>query len=127
LPRVVRFRNWLKNNLFFKEILILILEGYIEFLIAHYLNMHLLIKNTVGDLFAILFTFSTMFLCYIFVPGAIIYVIIKDVEVLNEINFKKRWGALYEETKPTVSGRLFTLFFIVRRALFLASCFFMMD
>jgi hypothetical protein len=126
-PKVVKFRNWLNNGIFFQEIIKLILEGYIEFLIAHYLNMHLLISSTVGDFFTIIFSFSTMFLCYIFVPGAIIYVIIEDVEVLNELDFKKRWGALYDEAKPTVSGRLFTLFFIMRRALFLGSCFFMMN
>jgi hypothetical protein len=87
--------------------------------------MNLLIKNTVGDFFTIIFTFTTMFLCYIFVPGAIIYVLKQDMEVLNDIKFKKMWGALYEETKLSLSGRIYSLIFILRRALFLAICFFM--
>ena len=126
--KVQKLRSKYSKSLFFSEILSIVMEGYIEFLIAQYLNLSLPLDSKTGEVISLIFTFSTMFLTWIFVPVVIFWTMAQSEDTLREKSFQEKWGPIYEGLNLRKSGSLgYPLIFILRRIIFLGVCFFLQE
>ena len=87
------------KKLFFTEILVLIIEGYIELLLAAFMNISApqghpenIRSNHIIDAILLLTTL-------VIVPATLIMILSKPFEVLKTNEFKEKFGALYEDLR----------------------------
>mmetsp|Transcript_24944 Transcript_24944/g.38740 ORF Transcript_24944/g.38740 Transcript_24944/m.38740 type:complete len:353 (+) Transcript_24944:2718-3776(+) len=115
-----------KKTLFFNDILILALEGYLEFLICGYLNLQQPLIDTSFtaerlSLFISLFCFATALLLPVAFFTALVYF---DTSKFRTKSFSQKFGVLIEgvRTQDKVSLSYF-LIFMIRRLLFFMIAF----
>ena len=72
------------NALFYNEILLLMMEGYMEFLIAGYLNYDKPIcdDNASGEKIAIVVSYLCLMTTLVIVPGAMIYILNEKLDII---------------------------------------------
>jgi hypothetical protein len=115
------------RHLILKDILLLIIEGFMEFQISSQLLLvapeDYIERNKHMYRAAIFFMIVTIVL----LPCLLLYVIAKPFETLKQEKFKQVWGALYEDIrlKDSKSPLFNTLVFIVRRLIFIQIGFFL--
>lgn len=86
------------DQIFYSEIILLVIEGYMEFVVSFYLQ--------VTSEQAEWYWFSAILgiLLFILFPGLIIWVARKGKDILLSQIFKTKWGALYFELKVDDPG-----------------------
>ena len=112
----------IKGELFFGMLLELTLEGYLEFAINGYVNLTNFSIKFLGDIFGLTMSCFCVFMDAIFLPFVILWInIFKNKYDLRKKSFKERWGVIYEGYKYNNKyKRLYTLYFVARRMLFVA-------
>ena len=112
----------IKGELFFGMLLEVTLEGYLEFAINGYVNLTNFSIKFLGDIFGLTMSCFCVFMDAIFLPFVILWInIFKNKYDLRKKSFKERWGVIYEGYKYNNKyKRLYTLYFVARRMLFVA-------
>ncbi len=72
------------------------IEAILEWTICIYLNLEKPIYNTSGEILSIIVSVYAFALIYIFIPASMVYVYTKDPELLENKEFKDKWGSIYE-------------------------------
>ena len=71
------------------------IEAEFEMLICGYLQMKDPLTTTWGELFSSFCAFCGVVTALVAFPGAIIYVLRQEIDVLSETRFEKTWGPVY--------------------------------
>lgn len=121
----VKIREFLLKRLFWVEILYLMIEAEFEMLIAGYLQMKDPLTTTWGELFSSFLAFCGTVVSIVAFPGAIIYMLRQDVDVLSETRFEKTWGPIYEGLRMKSKWTLaYYLVYTVRRIIYIFIVFY---
>ena len=114
----------LSQGMFFNEILELIVDAYMEWLIAGKLNYDLTSTRYGGDIAGNFSTFLALLLCLVFFPIILIKQMYKPLTEINSVEYQNRYGMLTEDIKTTL--KLYSNYFSVwagRRIAFLMIAF----
>jgi len=104
------------------------LEGYIELLIAGYINYYFSLDSTNGEVGASYLAYYCLIVSLIIMPMVMIYIIMQDSETVRSGNFSDKWGVLYEGLKTESRWQYASNgIFMLRRLLFIMICFLLMD
>ena len=113
----------MKANLFFSEIIAIMLEGYLEFLIACSLNLQAPLYSMSGEVFSTILGFLLGFIAFLALPGVLIWLQTKNLEHRSK-DFDRKWSGFYEGLRPSSKSSLaFNLMYIGRRVVYIALCF----
>ena len=108
------------SELFFSEILVMSIEGFIELYIAGYLNYNKPLDTTFGEIHAHYLGYVLLFLGFFFMPSALIWVYIQDRETLEQEDFEKMWGPCYADISLRNNWtRAYYIIYIARRFVFI--------
>jgi hypothetical protein len=116
------------NYVFFYSILVISIEGNLEFLICAYLNIY---YNNYwdfsGDRYSVVVAYIGLFASFFLIPAAIIKLFTQDTKTLRkDKSLMERFGPLTHELKLRDRWDLsFFAFFWMRRLVFVATAFFM--
>lgn len=103
----------------FGEIIAILLEAYMEFSIAGYLQLQEPLNTMNGEYAGLAVSLIGLFLILVAIPLAFLFVLTRDREMLLDLKFEERWGALYEGLKMTSRWEYaFFLIFVTRRIIF---------
>lgn len=104
------------------------LEGYIELLIAGYINYYFSLDSTNGEVGASYLAYYCLIVSLIIMPIVMIYIIMQDSETVRSENFSDKWGVLYEGLKTESRWQYASNgVFMLRRLLFIMICFLLID
>ena len=121
-----KWQEYLKKKLIYKEILLISIEGYLEFLIAGYLNWEVpfgeskksgeIVSNVAGKL--------SLLTTFIFIPCLYIWLLTKELKMFKYTPFREKWGEMYEGVKTKSKACLaFYFIFILRKIVFVLIAF----
>ena len=117
-----KFYEKIKQNMFFNEILIIIIEGYIEFLFAGILIFQVPENNQDNNIVLIGIGSLYLIVCIVVIPIIFIWILHQKLEFLKSEEFEKRWGALIENIRLNCKINVTNyLFFCMRRILFISA------
>ena len=114
------------NALFFNEILLLLIEGYMEFLIAGYLGFDKPIcgNETLGEKITVVVSYFCLIMTLLLVTWAMIYLLSEKLKIIQSVKFKKSYGSMYEGIKTDSKFRVAYYFvFVLRRMMFCVIAF----
>ena len=121
-----KYYEKLYSMLFFSEMLQLMLEGFMEFSTAGYLNIRQPIFTTGAEIMSYYYAMVVIgMMAFAMAIGVMVIYKAKRPEDLNDPEFKKTYGVYYEGIRTT--NRLeasFNLMMMVRRVIFLCLAFF---
>ena len=110
----------MKKRLFFNEIINILIEGYLEFLIAGILNFRAPLDTMNGEITSTIMGFIVLILALIALPGCAIYVLCQDLQKVNTEEFRQKWKPLVEPIKTKNRWTLaFMVVYIFRRIAYL--------
>jgi len=91
------------------------LEGYIEFAVASFINLHLFHWITISDIFNSVACIAGLALT-VSLPPFVLWFLVKNRGKLNQKDNKQKFSSLYEGLeKQNVWGLYFTFLFLVKR------------
>jgi len=91
------------------------LEGYIEFAVASFINLHLFHWITISDIFNSVACIAGLTLT-VFLPPFVLWFLVKNRGKLNQPENKQKFSSLYEGLeKQNVWGLYFTFLFLFKR------------
>jgi hypothetical protein len=106
------------KTLFYMEILIILIEGYLELIIATFLQ----IQSNIVKYYWISFFISIVI--FVIMPMIIFYIITRKQECLEHAHIKDKFGAFYAQFKTDNRGNLIYYFmFFLRRFVFCMAVF----
>ena len=114
----------------YTDIILLFIEGYIEFCIAGYLQYGNTEVNTdlSGEKVSIYFGNGSIIMALIIIPLGFCYMLSRGQAQIESEKFKLKYGGLYEGIKTYSKPALYYfLLFVIRRILFLAIAFYMYE
>ena len=114
----------------YTDIILLFIEGYIEFCIAGYLQYGNTEVNTdlSGEKVSIYFGNGSIIMALIIIPLGFCYMLSRGQAQIESEIFKLKYGGLYEGIKTHSKPALYYfLLFVIRRILFLAIAFYMYE
>jgi len=106
--------------------LTILLEGFIEFLVAAYLNLYNndAIETTSGEVVAKYLIVSALPLLLVALPIVQIWFIFQKPEDIEKDEFRRVWGPIFENVKTKrKKDRAFKLFYVIRRVIFVSVAF----
>lgn len=122
--KIKTYRRNLQDRLVIGEWVLIALEGYIEFLIAGYINILYPLKNKSGEIAGHFTAYYSIAVAGIVLPLLMIFVLTRPIATIQDEVFRGYFGSLYDgmrvKTKLQVSANLV---FMLRRAFFLLICF----
>jgi len=105
----------------------LFLEGYLELCISAFINFKYLTLDKPGDRFAASCTLILIFIGILLPPFLVLFLLYNH-DLLEDPQFKQRYGALYEGIDTTRTTALFYYSaFALRRLLFALTCVYLVD
>ena len=125
VPWFLKFYKIVSDNLFYSVFHSIGLEAILEWTICIYLNLGKPIFSTIGEILSFIVSIFALVLIYIFIPGSMIYVYTRPLELLKNKVFEKRWGVLYEFISLRKKGALyFFIYYLLMRVTFFIVVFF---
>jgi hypothetical protein len=116
----------LKQKLFWNDLLSVLIEAYIEFIIAGYLNMTAPDSDLEGEIASLYIGYVCLLFTLVIIPIIFFWLRAQPLDRLKEPSFQKKYEALYEncrlESKWTA---MFYKVFMWRRIIFVNLAFFM--
>lgn len=117
--KVFKFLNDWNKKLFYSELLRILIEGYLEFLIAGYLAVKNPLFTTAGEVLSFIVGIVVTPLTGIFIPCIIINILRQPLKTIQSVAFRQKWGQLYGGVKTRSKFTLlYYLLFVLRRNLF---------
>jgi hypothetical protein len=120
-----RAKKWYVNTkkaLFFGDLIVLFIEGYMEFLISSML----ILKGPEQPLeyqFMVKLAYFFLFVTIFIIPGLYLYILsLENTNIWGESFFNK-FGMLYEGGKKNKYALFHFLYFVLRRLLFILAAF----
>ena len=118
-----------KNRLFFNELGLLVVEGYMELCISGYINY---LGSKESDIPGEVISVYTRYFCFVSViliaPGLLFNMLNEDIKTINSEEFQDSYGSLTEGLKSNNKWTLaYFLVFIVRRLAFCIIAFGLME
>ena len=116
----------ISQRLFFRDLISICLDGYIELLISGFLNLGLLNvveSKLLGDIISYYIAILSLLLTLVLVPLIALYVLLQPLETLANPDFARKWSGFYENIK--LKSKLHLLFYPIyclRRLVFVLLC-----
>ena len=127
-PRCARCYEYWFRVLIFTQIILLMVEGYFEMLIAGYVNFATPVWTTNGEGFGTVMAVYCLFLALIVLPALLIWMMFQSLSFIHSPAFTKYWRGLHYGLRTTRKWHLlYSIIFIVRRTLFVSVAFNMID
>ena len=79
--------------------------------------------TTSGEIFSSFLGYFVVGFAGVLLPLLILWVLSLDKDALYEKTFEAKWGVFYAELKKSIQGRMFNLFYMLRRLLFVLMVF----
>ena len=89
--KCISYRKDLYEQLFFSELIVMVIEGYLDFVISFFLQVY----SDQQDQWFYWLSILVGFFLYLLIPIFVIWVARKPQEVLESDGFKQRYGAMY--------------------------------
>lgn len=117
--------DW-KKNLFFKDLLILCLQGYLEFIIAFIMVSKLDEHKIFGERLSVLMCMFSMFVAFILIPTGLYKIMRASKAQLKDKKFEDTWGPLFSTVKLNKESapRAFYIVYIIRRVIYVSVAFY---
>ena len=123
--RLKSFAARLQSQLFFSEILTILLEAYLEITIAVVLNLRFPAFEELNEKLSLISSYTLLALSQVVLPCLLIFVVINKNKAQSSESFNQLWSPLFEGVHTGSRFRLaYRLMFIMRRQTFLATAFF---
>ena len=123
-----RFANRIyemKQTLFYRDIIFLVIEAYLEFLIAGYLNLSEPLTTKNGEVVSIFIGWYCVLSTLVVFPMLFAYLLLQPHETLQSFTFRKKWGGLYDRVDSREKFSLmYYPIFCLRRVVFCFLCFY---
>ena len=122
--------------MFYHEILIILIEGYVEFCMTYYLVIDDEVRNPeifkpYNDGYEFLsdvMTYLIFLAAFVILPYLLFSLIFYPVETIRSQSFRDNWEALYKDLRTREKPQImFYMIFIIRRAIFVAIGFKLKD
>ena len=97
--------------MFFSVFLSIGIEAILEWTICIYLNLGKPIFSTIGEILSFIVSIFALVLIYIFIPSSMVYIYTKPQERLEDKEFEKRWGVLYEFISLRKKGAIYFMIY----------------
>ena len=122
--RGFRMLRNLKHRLFFTEILSLMIEAYLEFIISGWLNSQVTLDTTNGEIVSKYVGYISLFITLVVMPGAFLQMMRHPKIDFLRKKFTRKWGGFYEGVRTRYKVYSFFYFiFMMRRVLFVTVAF----
>jgi len=113
-----KIKAFLEKNFLYSFLIRLFIEGYLELSICAFVNFKTLNFEYGGNAIASVFSISLIIGVMLF-PSVTTVFLIKEMHSLEELDFKKKYGSLYDGLKTNCKGGvLYYCVFSLRRLLF---------
>jgi len=123
-PRLKPLVEKVKEGLFFRELLALLIEAYLEMLISTYLQFKAPLRTTNGELSAVVTGYICIVLILVFLPIACIWILSQPIERIKDDQFKNTWEDLYSGLRTRSKWEIGYYFgFMLRRQMYVAIAF----
>lgn len=114
----------MRHRLFFTDIIGLMIEAYLEFIISGWLNMQVTTDSTDGEVAAHYVGYFSLFITLIVMPGAYLIMMRHPKKDFLRKKFTRKWGGFYEGVRTRYKVYSFFYFiFMMRRVLFVTCAF----
>ena len=115
----------MKNQLFFSHILMILLEGYMEYVISFRLVLEMPEKSVDNTELTFYINILSMIISMFLMPGIFIWLLFKsEFELRKRKTFRRKWQSLYEDLRPNSKAALFfNLLFVLRRLIYVETAF----
>jgi hypothetical protein len=111
----------MESSLFFTGILVMSIEGYMEFYITGYIQVTNPVFTTFGESHAVYLGWFLLVIAFVFLPGSLIWTLVQKKETLEKPEFESRWGPCYAEISLRNKwSRAYYIFYIGRRFLYIS-------
>ena len=98
------------------QLFIVFQEGYVEILVACYLNFQNIIIETLSDSISYIVAIVFLVTSLTIMPAAVIFVMLKDEATLKQKSTHKKFGAAYEDLKTrSIFALFYNLLYFLRR------------
>ena len=115
----------MKRQLFFKEILSLIIDGYIEWMASGLLNQMHFVTTKSGETAGNVTSFFCLFFSFILVPCSLLWIIFRPFARQYQKAFLRKFGFFFEDISTHSKFQsLYFVFFVIRRIIFIFVVFF---
>lgn len=122
-----RLLKSMQKQMFYGEIILLMIEGCMEFLISGYLNAidPLFDSTFVGNKISLYVGYFSLFLIMVLMPAIFFYVLTQPLYFIRHSpEFQQKWGMIYDGCKTKSKATMsFFLVFLIRRLLYLYVAF----
>jgi hypothetical protein len=120
----IEYKQKLRDQLFYGELILISIESYIELLIAGYLNVKYKLNSTGGERMAIWVSYYCLIMCLVAMPLLSIYILTRDIELFHDERFEIKFGAFWEGIRKDSKAELgYNAVFMFRRAVFVGISF----
>ena len=114
----------MRNNLFFQELILISIEGYIEFVIMIYIYIDR-IDPMEFPFWAAFTVIYNILICAIVLPGAFIYLYTRPLDTIkDDPEFQRKWKSLFDDKRTNEKPQvMFFLVFVIRRLIYVTVAF----
>jgi len=117
-----------KQQVFFGDAIFMLVQGYFEFIISSTLVVLAPTLSVDKTPLMLNTAYFFLFMAIIALPGLYIWMLTRSHEVIKSKRFQSRWGALLSGINLKYRHNFWnSVFFVIRRMMFVATAFFLRD
>lgn len=114
----------MSESLFYSDLVVLTIEGYMEFVIGGYLNIKEPLFTLNGEIVSSGMGVYCVFITMVAVPFWFLKLACTDLETIQTEEFQTKWGGLFSGIKTSRKVHLmYFAIFCLRRLLFISGTF----
>ena len=115
----------MKNQLFYSHILMILLEGYIEYVISFRLVQEMPETSVDNTELTLIINIVSIVISMFLMPSIFLWLLFKpEFELRKRKTFRRKWQSLYEDLRPNSKAALFfNLLFVLRRLIYVETAF----
>jgi hypothetical protein len=111
---------------FWSDLILLFIEGYMEFLISGLLTLHAPDDSVDKLPYMVALAYLSLAIAVIAIPGLYLWIFSKSLDEIKGANFIRTWGTLQAGVSLKKKANLFYSFnFVLRRLLYIFVAFYM--
>ena len=113
-----------RDTLFYQELILILIEGYIEFVIMVYIYFER-IEAMEHPIWSNVTVFYYIIMCGVVLPVVFIWLYTRPLEVIQkDPEFNRKWGSLFDEKRTNEKPQvMFYLVFVLRRLFYVSAAF----
>jgi len=116
--------DYILKDLWFNQILTIMIDGYMEILVSGYLSFKEPIMTKSGEYISYGTGIYVTILALVILPIVLIWSLYQPKDVIESEEFLNRWGRVFEDVRSTSKYHLlYTGMFMMRRLIFVSIAF----